>query len=327
MDSSELGFKLRKEFGSWDDGFDGEPDVQNVWGEYGDSQLVGNGEVTNEYCGKYLGLRGCKRLDLHDKITVSGENFKNKVFVHVVHHWCNKPSCPVCYKHGWAVRQAGRMELRLKEGAKRFGQVEHIVVSVPSKDYGLNWKALRAKVRRVLEDCGVVGGGIIPHDFRYDVRKGWFFSPHFHVLGFIRGGYGRCRRCKGGNCYACDGFEGRVYRLYRKNGYIVKVLGERKTIFGTAWYQLNHASIKKGVKRFHVVTWFGVCSYRKLKVTAERVKRVCPICGHDLVRMKYFGKRGIVTNPRSDNYVSWFVADVYEDGEDVWFAYEQVDGG
>ena len=54
---------------------------------------------------------------------------------------------------------------------------------------------------------------------------------------------------------------------------------------GTAWYQLNHASVKRGVSRFHVATWFGVCSYRKLKLTVELKKAVCPICQHDLERL------------------------------------------
>jgi hypothetical protein len=51
----------------------------------------------------------------------------------------------------------------------------------------------------------------------------------------------------------------------------------------TAWYQLNHASYDKTKKRFHIATWFGVCSYRKLKVTPEKRKELCPICQHELV--------------------------------------------
>jgi hypothetical protein len=114
------------------------------------------------------------------------------------------------------------------------------------------------------------------------------------VLGFVLGGYGRCRHCKGGNCYACDGFEGRVYRCYWENGYIVKALGERKTVFGTAWYQLNHSSIRVDVERPHVATWFGACSYRKLKVTVEKREVLCPICQHDLEKTRYNGNRFVM---------------------------------
>ena len=35
---------------------------------------------------------------------------------------------------------------------------------------------------------------------------------------------------------------------YMKDDWIVKVLGERKTAFGTAWYQLNHSSYDKTKK-------------------------------------------------------------------------------
>ena len=73
----------------------------------------------------------------------------------------------------------------------------------------------------------------------------------------------KCRHCRdkicigNGNFNRCNGFEAGTRRLNVNDGYIVKVLGSRKTIFGTAWYQLNHASVKKGVSRFHVATWFA----------------------------------------------------------------------
>ena len=87
--------------------------------------------------------------------------------------------------------------------------------------------------------------------------------------------------------------------------------GKRKTVMGTAWYQLNHASVKKGVVRFHVATWFGNCSYRKLKVTAEMRKSVCPICQHDLVKMRYHGSKLDVWML---SYGGGFFADFVEEG-------------
>jgi hypothetical protein len=95
----------------------------------------------------------------------------------------------------------------------------------------------------------------------------------------------------------CGGFVDRNYRLNEVDGVYVKVKGKRKTLFGTAWYQLHHSTIKTDVKRFHVVTWFGVCSYRELKISKElRAKydamhrSKCPICGSDLVRHEYCGR-------------------------------------
>lgn len=297
------------------------PVIENGWASFGDNRLVGNGEVTNEYCGRWCSYRGCLNVKGHSITDLEGKNFHGKVYVEAVIHSCNKPSCPVCFKSGWAVRQAHNIRGRLKEASKRFGQVEHLCISVPSKDYGLKLASLRRKVIKMLPELGVIGGSLIGHGFRYNRQKHWYWSPHYHVLGFIMGGYARCRHCKGGDCYACDGFEGKTYRLYRENGYIVRVFGKRKTVFGTAWYQLNHASYKVGVKRFHVATWFGVCSYRKLKLTVEKRKRLCPICLQELIRICYSGRMFFVKDRNSPDFRRWFWADFEEDGVPVWFKY------
>jgi len=296
------------------------PLLENGWASYGDYQLVGNGEQTNEFCGKYIGLKGCLRVDLHNLITLDGVNYAGKIFRRKVHHWCDKPSCPICFKSGWAVREAGNIEGRLKEASKRFGQIEHLTISVPVKDYGLDLKPLRLKVTKILRDVGVVGGVEIFHGFRYNLKRGWYWSPHFHVLCFILGGYSRCRNCsRKWNCLAgCGGFDDRAWQLFQKDGYYVKVFGKRKTIFGTAWYQLNHSTIKKGVRRFHVATWFGNCSYRKLKVTVEMRKAVCPICRHELVRIRYFGDKAIITDRNSPCYEQDSFEDYEEDGRIVY---------
>jgi len=302
------------------DDLDFEPSVRNSFAEYGEYQLVGHGEQTNEHCGQFMRFKGCAREALHDLITLEGKNFKEKAYIWRVRHWCNKPSCPICFKSGWAVREAGNIEARSEVASRRFGLVEHIVCSVPVRDYGLSFKALRRKAVKVLKGRGVLGGVIIFHAFRYNVRKHWFWSPHFHCLGFIKGGFGRCRACKKKGrfrCYDCDGFKGCQARGYKKDGYIVKVLGRRKTVFGTAWYQLHHSSIRKGVRRFHVATWFGVVSYRKMKVEKrERKEKVCPICGHELVFLHYCGSRPICMFKRET------FEDLRQDGRVVWMEYE-----
>ena len=301
------------------DDFDEEPENTSQF-SYGEFQLVGHGKVTNEKCGKFSSFFGCARTALHDRITLDGTNYKGKVYVRKIFHSCDKPSCPVCYKYGWAVRQARKIEVRLAEASKRFGQVEHIVASVPVRDYGLTLEALRSKIDKILAVRGVVGGNKIFHGFRYNLRKSWYWSPHFHVLGFVLGGYSRCRNCKRKwNCLAgCGGFDDRSYQNFLKDGYYVKVLGKRKTVGGTAWYQLNHSSIDVTKKRFHVATWFGVCSYRKLKITAEYKKAICPICRHDLVRLDYFGTKNFVFNKDSLEFRRESFEDCDEDGRRVW---------
>lgn len=277
-------------------------EFQDEWGKYGEHELVGQGKVTNpDTCGKFRGFWGCPRTELHNKTTLDGNNHKGKAYVKKIFHSCDKPTCKICFKRGWAVREAGNIEGRIKEAEKRFGKAEHIVVSVPKKDYGLSFETLQSKAVKVMATRHILGGCKIFHAFRYhgadETYVGeparWFWSPHFHIIGFVDGGYSRCRHCKKStlDCLSCDGYEGRTRRCYEKDGYIVKVLGSRKSIFGTAWYQLNHSSIKRGVTRFHVARWFGTCSYRKMKLKkGDRISRnKCPICGMDLVRLRYMG--------------------------------------
>ena len=313
-----------------EDDFDDEP-VESSNFSFGDFQLVGHGEVTNENCGRFSGYYyGCLRTELHDKITLAGKNFTGKVYGKPFFHSCDKPSCPVCYRYGWAVREAKRIEARLLEASKRFGLVEHIVATFPPKYYHLTYKRLRLKAVEILKCRGVVGGCLIFHGFRFNLRQCWYWSPHFHSLGFILGGYGKCRGCRDAHTLACKGCGGwldRHYRAFEKDGCIVKVKGKRKksyygnkpNIFGTAWYLLHHASVKKGVKRFHVVTWFGNCSYRKLKVTAEYRKSVCPVCQHDLVKIGYGGVKRFVTNRNSPSFRRVLFEDMDEGSGDVWY--------
>ena len=315
-DDGSLAFKLRQEFKVGEDRLDVESPEEGSYGSHGEFQLVGHGQQTNGKCGTFSAFYGCVRSELHHIRTLHGVNYTGKAYVRKVFHSCDKPSCPICYKYGWAVREAMKIEARLKEGHKHFGAVEHIVASVPIRDYGLDFNELRLKAVKALSARGIVGGVLIFHGFRYNLRHYWYWSPHFHVLGFILGGY-MCRGCKKG-CVGCSGFEGRTRRMFETDGYIVKVLGERKTIGGTAWYQLNHASIKVGVRRFHVVTWFGNCSYRKLKVTAEMRKQACPICNHELVKLWYFGAKKIPLDRSSPDFRRDFVDDLEESGRPVW---------
>jgi hypothetical protein len=328
------------------DGFN-EPDTKGAWASYGDFQLVGNGEVTNAKCGSFSAWFGCDRLDLHKVITLGGQNMSNMAYVIKVHHSCDKPACPVCYKYGWAVGQALSVEGRLKQASDKLHmKVEHIAVSFPIEDSGLSDKQFRLKAKKVLYQRGVVGGCMVFHGFRYANRKearrkhimvGWYWSPHMHVLGFIRDGYG-CRNCRFlrhgkttsvfcGNEGFCEGFEQLTRRCFEKDKCIVKVLGERNTVGGTAWYELNHATVVKGVKRFHVLTWFGVCSYRKLKtVPVKHDLGVCPICQHEVKRLRYFGSRHFVLDRDNPLYRRKMFLDAFEDGVLVWSEYQEGSG-
>lgn len=241
---------------------------------------------------------------------MDGVDYTNKIYHKRSWHHCNKPECPVCYAKGWAVREARRAEIRLNYAAAELGmQIEHIVVS-PPQDLDISFGELRQLTLKAMLVRGVVGGLWVYHHFRYRNRMvslrsglpiGWFRSPHFHVVGFIKGGYGNCRNCsfqKDGSFVkcregGCNGFEAVTRRAYLKDGFIAKVKEERKTVGGTVWYQLSHASLRRDVKKHVVVNWFGLCGRNKLKIpkgSLPQMENLCKICGEPLYHGFYHGE-------------------------------------
>ena len=282
---------------------------------FGKWELVGHApHATNGRCGTFSKFLACTKLHLHNKMcfdpkTGSLVNYAGLADVHPVFYSCDKPSCPVCYQLGYAIRAADNVNFRLKEASKRldhvaFGDVEHIIVSMPKDLWGCPDEAvLRKYAREALEKRGIVGGCMIFHPARFGDEKRWHLGIHYHVLGYVRGGLRKCRGCsyvndKGSRffCKGCDGFYGVSKKCYESDKIIVEVKDKRKSIFGTAWYQIHHAGICTDGKRAHVVTWLGLCGYRKMKIPKEarreydkEKKPKCRICGSELVRHEYCG--------------------------------------
>jgi len=213
------------------------------------------------------------------------------------------------------VRETGRGEAILKYASNKLKmKIEHVIVS-PPQDFAGSFEELKKATLKALLNRGIVGGCYVYHHFRYHGKNEtyagekahYFKGRHFHVLGFIKGGYGNCRNCsncwkdKGGgvhvldrnNCVnGCNGFEGVTRRANEKDGFIVKVRGARKTVGGSLWYELSHASIRKGVKKQVVVNWFGVCGRNKLRIpkgALPQKESLCEICGEKLYDIVYKG--------------------------------------
>lgn len=301
--------------------------VNSSYGTFGANQLVGHGSVTNENCGKYRGRYGCLNDKEHElPLQLQGKKWKKQVYHHPVFYSCHKPSCPKCFR-SWMVREGRSIEYRLLEAEKSFGKTEHIVASVPPERYGLSFNAMRGLTLKALARRRVIGGCLIYHAFRENkLTRYWFFAPHWHILSFIEGGY-KCRSCVKQLCSSCHGFEGHTRQCFEKDGFIVKVAvdhqgrgvaGERKSIYETAKYQLSHASIRTDCKRPKVVTWFGVCSYRKLHVKYVPKKSVCPLCGGELVRLRYLGSKRFCLDRDSPDFEFESVDDLEENGAVVW---------
>jgi hypothetical protein len=288
-----------------------------------DFEPVGRGAKSSELCGKWQSFAVCKNVEGHKGVFIHGVDCSDKVVVAHKHWWCHKATCPVCFARGWAVRGARNIQARLEVGVKRgLGEVEHMSVSIPREDYGLPEAVLRVKSRLALSVRGVVAGCMIFHGYRLDRERGVLvWSPHYHVLGFIRGGYARCRECyRKWNCLkGCGGFDDKNHYQFLEDGYFIKVFGERITVFGTAWYQMNHSTVRVSfLKRFHAVTYFGACGNRKYS-SSEFImpaEDVCPACGGEMTKSAYRGRRKIARNVGDANYRAWFVDDeLDENGE------------
>jgi hypothetical protein len=210
-----------------------------------------------------------------------------------------------------------KAETRLNAAVARFGgELEHVVVGISPADYGLPFDVVKEKVRKGLADRGFVFGAQLPHAFRG--RKTLREGLHMHVMGsFAEGaGYDRCRLCRQLFCSTCDGFEGLTRRLKKTDGLMVKVLEKRKTIGGTLGYELNHASVLKGVSRFHVLTYFGKCSYNNMGHVEDK-KLCCPICGLPLERHNYIGVLPLSAFKRKGK-IEDRMFDAEEDGKEVF---------
>ena len=290
---------------------------------------VGRGDKSSSFCGVHLSYSVCDNVEGHKGKFLNGVDCTGKVIVRHNHMWCNKSACPICFIRGWSVNRARTVDGRLAEGVKRgFGEVEHFTVSVPVADRNLPESVLRKKCRDALRNRGVSGSCMIFHGYRIDrERHVLVWSVHYHGLGFIEGGY-ECRGCTKVSCAGCDGFEARTRREFEKDGCIVVVHAKRETVFGTAWYLLNHATIRLGVKRFHSLVWWGNCAKRKFKSAKAKTNIVCPLCEEEMVKSMYMGKRRIVKDIGHPDYVAVFPFErLDENGELNWIPIRGSRGG
>lgn len=294
---------------------------------------VGRGQVSSpDFCGKHTSYYVCRDLKHHDGVVYGGVDFTKKIAVSHGHLWCKNAGCPVCFLDGWRERAARSIVGRLDVGVERgFGEVEHFTVSPARGDWELPIEVLRRKAEVACLKRGILGACLIFHARRINRGHGALkYAPHFHALGFIRGGYGICRDCgvpSLSKCEGCRGFEARTRAFNLEDGYIVKVHDRRKTVLGTARYILSHASYKLGIKRFHIVTWFGVLGCSKLKGRKLKAERVCAVCDsvgvrNVMVRSIHRGKEFIATNIGDSRYKSVFASDESDSsGLPLWVDY------
>ena len=87
---------------------------------------------------------------------------------------------------------------------------------------------------------------------------------------------------------------------------------------------MSTLSLFSTIRRRHVVVWWwGNCSYRRLKVTYEVRKMLCPHCGHELEDGNYYGTEVFATDKNASDYVRDRWMPLLEDGLEVWVAHPE----
>ena len=221
-------------------------------------------EEPKEDCGKWQ-TKGCLNVAAHAK-----SEYPGRIFIKTFQKSCFRASCQKCYRK-WMGRESNKATRRVKKYERISGEpAKHIIISPPSWLHEKPLRELRKMAYKILKKVNCIGGTLIYHPFRYHKEtQRWYFSPHFHVIGF--------------------GWITNVKELYNQDGWIVKNKGLRDSIFATFYYQLSHAGVKHG---YHTLTWFGDLSYSKLKVEEEPNPDVCPLCFAKLRPVFYYGLFG-----------------------------------
>ena len=229
----------------------------------------------HDWCGEWY-YKGCLNVKGHAEATGDFESFRGCGFLKPFQKSCFRADCEKCYS-SWNGRSSSKATRRIQvyeEQSHR--KAKHIIISIPQWDYKLTKKELAKKVRIILDKVGCLGGAMVYHPFRkyktstldsISSRYEWYFSPHFHVIGF--------------------GWIDQIAEMNKKFGYVVKNLGFRNSVFSTFYYQLSHAGIKQ---HNHSLTWFGDLSYSNLKVPdLEKELEQCPICANELKEIRLVG--------------------------------------
>ena len=217
---------------------------------------------SHDWCGEWC-AKGCLNVEAH-----TGTECEGKGYVKTFQRSCYRADCVIC-ESKWRARESNKATRRIEKYEEKSGKhAKHIIISPPQWLHRKSKKELSKLCYKILKDVGCIGGTVIFHPFRHDKRfKDWYYSPHYHIIGF---GWIEC-----------------VTENYQKNGWVVKNKGFRDSTFATFYYQLSHAGIKRNN---HTLIWFGDLSYSKLKIEKEDVdNNICPYCHAKLREVESYG--------------------------------------
>jgi len=143
-------------------------------------KLIGTGEP-KEYCGEFV-KEGCINFKEHPNHLAYAQNKRLT---------CKSANCSICWD-SWLVREASRVterieKFRMLSQKKGFRSTKpiHVIVSPPKWLWNVSWTEMKKTFRRMVKRAGIVGGVSMFHAFRLkNDGKTWFYSPHFHMIGY-----------------------------------------------------------------------------------------------------------------------------------------------
>jgi len=218
------------------------------------------------WCGLWK-TEGCLNRIEHEKL---GKG--KRVYVKNYQRSCYRGACRTCYRK-WIAREANKATRRIEAYANLSKQKPiHVLLSVPGYEYHKPVKEFREKMRLIINKINLKGAMVIFHPFRFkDSIRQYYYSPHFHLVGF--------------------GYLQGIREAFSKYGWFIKFLGVRESVFQTVSYLMSHCGIKK---HNHTVTWLGSLSYSKLRIEKEPPLTHCPVCGRKFVEIYHDGVHPVV---------------------------------
>jgi len=231
-------------------------------------KMIGTGQA-KDYCGEFM-TEGCDNTHAHPKGMLYGQNRRLG---------CKSSACPKCWDI-WLRKETSRVTERIekyrllaqKKGWRNTKPI-HVIVSPPKWKQNITFTELKKEMRKMAKRAGVFGGCVMFHAYRLTKdRKTWYYSPHFHIIG-----YGWVKNTK---------------KISSDEGWVIKNKGTRDSsgsIYNTVGYLLSHTAIAKGVAS---VTWFGDLGYRakysfELKPDIiESHSDTCPFCNQYLLKFE-----------------------------------------
>jgi len=222
-----------------------------------------------EGCNQWTYLKGCVHSDhpLADGV--------RQAHIKRMRYNCGRISCPKCYKDAisrLSVRASERIESYIAlrnsqcQQSRKSLKPVHLVYSIPADDDRYDELTTPAglqrcerRMRRHLHECGISGGVIIYHPFRFRDGEG-YFSPHFHIvaLGTFVSFKHVSEIAKKHNVM----IKFLERRQTKKNGKKHYVINDPEQVISVISYLLSHAGI---AQRRHAITWFGELAYNQLQ--------------------------------------------------------------